>query len=65
MVKLSGMVEKPKQEEAPSNLAVMGRYVLTPEIFEMLETQEAWSWWRNPINRCNRPFNGSSSRLCL
>ena len=41
MVKLSGMVEKPKQEEAPSNLAVMGRYVLTPEIFEMLETQEA------------------------
>ena len=40
LVKLSGMVEKPKQEEAPSNLAVMGRYVLTPEIFEMLETQE-------------------------
>ena len=34
------MVEKPKQEEAPSNLAVMGRYVLTPEIFEMLEDQE-------------------------
>ncbi len=41
LVKLSGKVEKPKQEEAPSNLAVMGRYVLTPEIFEMLETQEA------------------------
>ncbi|HAX73225.1 MAG TPA: UTP--glucose-1-phosphate uridylyltransferase [Firmicutes bacterium] len=40
MVKLSGMVEKPKTEEAPSTLAVMGRYVLTPEIFEMLETQE-------------------------
>lgn len=40
MVKLSGMVEKPEQKDAPSNLAVMGRYVLTPEIFEMLETQE-------------------------
>ena len=40
MVKLSGMVEKPKTEEAPSNLAIMGRYILTPEIFEMLETQE-------------------------
>lgn len=39
MVKLSGMVEKPAMEDAPSNLAVMGRYVLTPEIFEMLETQ--------------------------
>ena len=40
MVKLSGMVEKPKAEDAPSNLAVMGRYILTPEIFEMLETQD-------------------------
>ncbi len=41
MVKLSGMVEKPNPSEAPSNLAVMGRYVLTPEIFEMLESQVA------------------------
>lgn len=40
MVKLSGMVEKPKVEEAPSDLAVMGRYILTPEIFEMLENQQ-------------------------
>ena len=39
MGQLSGMVEKPAMEDAPSNLAVMGRYVLTPEIFEMLETQ--------------------------
>ena len=38
-VKLSSMVEKPKKEEAPSNLAVLGRYVLTPEIFDLLETQ--------------------------
>lgn len=38
-VKLSSMVEKPKKEEAPSNLAVLGRYVLTPEIFDYLETQ--------------------------
>ena len=39
LVKLTDMVEKPKQEEAPSQLAVLGRYVLTPEIFELLETQ--------------------------
>lgn len=39
-VKLSSMVEKPKQEVAPSNLAVLGRYVLTPEIFDYLENQE-------------------------
>lgn len=30
------MVEKPKQEEAPSNLAVIGRYILTPDIFNIL-----------------------------
>lgn len=39
-VKLSSMVEKPQLSEAPSNLAVLGRYVLTPEIFDYLETQE-------------------------
>lgn len=39
-VKLSSMVEKPKKEEAPSNLAVLGRYVLTPEIFDFLENQK-------------------------
>jgi len=32
------MVEKPKFEDAPSDLAIIGRYVLTPRIFEMLET---------------------------
>lgn len=37
--KLSGMVEKPKLEDAPSNLAVLGRYVLTPAIFDYLESQ--------------------------
>jgi UTP--glucose-1-phosphate uridylyltransferase len=31
------LVEKPKQEEAPSNLAIIGRYILTPTIFETLE----------------------------
>ncbi|MEJ7458476.1 UTP--glucose-1-phosphate uridylyltransferase GalU [Staphylococcus saprophyticus] len=32
-------VEKPKQGTAPSNLAIMGRYVLTPDIFDYLATQ--------------------------
>jgi UTP--glucose-1-phosphate uridylyltransferase len=35
--KVTGLVEKPSPEEAPSNLAVIGRYVLTPKIFEALE----------------------------
>ncbi|WP_152042661.1 UTP--glucose-1-phosphate uridylyltransferase GalU [Salinigranum salinum] len=33
-------VEKPPREEAPSNLAITGRYVLTPEIFDLLEETE-------------------------
>ena len=38
--KLAGMVEKPPLEEAPSNLALIGRYVLGPEIFDTLERVE-------------------------
>ncbi|SER71071.1 UTP--glucose-1-phosphate uridylyltransferase GalU [Psychrobacillus sp. OK032] len=37
---VSNFVEKPKQGAAPSNLAIMGRYILTPEIFAFLEKQE-------------------------
>jgi UTP--glucose-1-phosphate uridylyltransferase len=37
---VSKLVEKPKQEEAPSNLAIMGRYILTSRIFDILETLE-------------------------
>jgi len=33
----TGMVEKPKLEDAPSTQAIIGRYILTPRIFEMLE----------------------------
>jgi UTP--glucose-1-phosphate uridylyltransferase len=36
IVKVDDLVEKPAQDEAPSNLAVMGRYVFGPEIFEVL-----------------------------
>ena len=37
MVRASGMVEKPKREEAPSNLAVIGRYILDPKVLDNLE----------------------------
>lgn len=39
--KVQDMVEKPSLEEAPSNVAVLGRYIITPEIFPFLETQDA------------------------
>jgi UTP--glucose-1-phosphate uridylyltransferase len=34
--RISNMVEKPAAEDAPSNLAIVGRYILTPDIFEIL-----------------------------
>ena len=37
LVRVTEIVEKPKPEDAPSNLAVMGRYVFTPQIFDALE----------------------------
>lgn len=36
LYRVSNMVEKPKPEDAPSNLAVIGRYILTPDIFDII-----------------------------
>ena len=38
--KINRLVEKPALEDAPSNLAIMGRYVLTPDIFDHIENTE-------------------------
>ncbi|WP_078429785.1 UTP--glucose-1-phosphate uridylyltransferase GalU [Alkalihalobacterium alkalinitrilicum] len=38
--KVNGLVEKPAVEEAPSNIAILGRYVITPAIFDILEQTE-------------------------
>jgi UTP--glucose-1-phosphate uridylyltransferase len=40
LVQVKSIVEKPKMDEAPSTLAVIGRYVFTPEIFEALDRTE-------------------------
>ena len=39
-VRVTGLVEKPAQEDAPSNLAIIGRYVLPSSVFEILERTE-------------------------
>lgn len=39
--KVDDMVEKPDQDEAPTDVAVLGRYIITPQIFPLLETQDA------------------------
>ena len=38
---IAGLIEKPEVDKAPSNLASIGRYVLTPDIFEILRNQQA------------------------
>ena len=38
--RITGMVEKPKPADAPSNLIITGRYILQPEIFDLLEKQQ-------------------------
>lgn len=38
--RVNDMVEKPRPEDAPSNLAIIGRYILTPDIFELIAQTE-------------------------
>jgi UTP--glucose-1-phosphate uridylyltransferase len=40
LFKVTNMVEKPAPEDAPSNLAIIGRYILTPDIFKLIEQTE-------------------------
>jgi len=41
LIEMSGMVEKPPQAEAPSNLKITGRYILQPEVMDLLRDQAA------------------------
>jgi UTP--glucose-1-phosphate uridylyltransferase len=40
LYRIRNLVEKPKPEDAPSNLAIIGRYILTPEVFHSIESIE-------------------------
>ena len=41
IIKVDNMVEKPESKDAPSNLAIIGRYILIPEIFDIIENTPA------------------------
>ena len=64
LVKIKGMVEKPRGEEAPSNLAIIGRYILHPDVFTHLETQDPGAGGEIQLTDAmaamigHQPFNG-------
>ncbi len=41
VIRVTDMVEKPESQDAPSNLAIIGRYILTPDIFDILKSTKA------------------------
>ena len=63
-VEIAGMIEKPKAGEAPSNLSLVGRYILQPEIFSRLAEQEPGAGGEIQLTDAmerligNQPFHG-------
>lgn len=55
--RIQDLLEKPKREEAPSNLAIIGRYVLHPDIFDILERQEPTSGGEIQLTDAMRELN--------
>jgi UTP--glucose-1-phosphate uridylyltransferase len=64
MVEVKGLVEKPRPEQAPSTLSVIGRYILEPEVFEHLDRHERGAGGEIQLTDAlarmigNKPFHG-------
>ncbi|KMJ59016.1 UTP--glucose-1-phosphate uridylyltransferase [Bacillus sp. LL01] len=63
VINVDGFVEKPKLSDAPSNFAIMGRYVLTPEIFEILENTPKGSGGEIQLTDAINTLNGHQQVL--
>ncbi|PTR46722.1 UTP--glucose-1-phosphate uridylyltransferase GalU [Geobacillus thermodenitrificans] len=61
LYEVKGLVEKPKKEEAPSNVAIMGRYILTPEIFKHLDKQEQGAGGEIQLTDAIQKLNGTQN----
>ncbi len=59
------IVEKPDPDDAPSNLAAIGRYVFTPEIFDALVADRAGRRRRAPAHRRHQHPRAGAGRLCV
>ena len=62
LIRVTDMVEKPAPSEAPSNLAVIGRYVLTPDIFDIIASTEAGKNDEVAAHGCH--FDSGQEWLC-
>ena len=63
--KVKGVVEKPDPESAPSNLAIVGRYILTPEIFPCLQGTKPGDKGEDPAHRWHGIVAGAPAHVCL
>jgi UTP--glucose-1-phosphate uridylyltransferase len=63
LYQIRNLVEKPEPGSAPSNLAIMGRYILTPEIFSILENQREGAGGEIQLTDAIQQLNGFQSVL--
>ena len=61
--RVTDLVEKPPVAEAPSDLAIIGRYILTPDIFAALEETAKGSHWRDSAHQRAAPPAALASDL--
>lgn len=62
--KVHDLVEKPKVKDAPSDIAILGRYIITPSIFEYLETQDAGTGGEIQLTDALRRLSKEQAMYC-
>ena len=62
--KVRDLVEKPSVDEAPSDIAILGRYILTPEVFRYLENQDAGTGGEIQLTDSLRRLAGDQAMYC-
>src|SRR5690606_24227110 len=65
VIHVEDLVEKPAKGTAPSNYAIMGRYILRPEIFEKLENQDPGAGGEIQLTDAIKALNETSAVLAL
>jgi UTP-glucose-1-phosphate uridylyltransferase len=65
LVNIEELIEKPHPSVAPSNLAVAGRYVLTPAVFDQIREQPRGAGGRNPADRRHCCTTSQRTGTCL